>query len=185
MELVADETIGSLEHIPSTVVGKLGHQGTSNLMMGANAKPQLVLVPTGTIVYDEDGQVQPLATWLLGACPAAPLFLTACAAFACVFVCLYLFVCVCACVCVCVCACVCVCVRVCACVCVRRSRSVTRPHAPTPTHRQTHALCLFVPILFPHSNDPTATSCRQIKASHLPSRGHHQQPHGGGGAATV
>ena len=119
MELVADETIGSLEHIPSTVVGKLGHQGTSNLMMGANAKPQLVLVPTGTIVYDEDGQVQPLATWLLGACPAAPLFLTACAAFACVFVCLYLFVCVCACVCVCVCACVCVCVRVCACVCVR------------------------------------------------------------------
>ena len=106
MELVADETIGSLEHIPSTVVGKLGHQGTSNLMMGANAKPQLVLVPTGTIVYDEDGQVQPLATWLLGACPAAPLFLTACAAFVCVRVCVCVRACVCACVCVCVRACV-------------------------------------------------------------------------------
>ncbi|EGD76224.1 hypothetical protein PTSG_00927 [Salpingoeca rosetta] len=57
VNLTVDETVGSLEHIPATISGITGGQGSSNNKLGANAKPRTIKVPAGTIVYDEDGKV--------------------------------------------------------------------------------------------------------------------------------
>lgn len=57
MEFVADGTLGSLEHLPSSIIGFAGGQGSSNNMLGANAKPRIVKVPAGTMVYNTDKEV--------------------------------------------------------------------------------------------------------------------------------
>eukprot|EP00055_Hartaetosiga_balthica_P010478 m.44764 g.44764 ORF g.44764 m.44764 type:complete len:421 (+) comp7187_c0_seq3:98-1360(+) len=53
----ADESLSSLDHITSTLVGISGNNGGSNLRLGANAKSKIVKVPLGTIIQSEEGEM--------------------------------------------------------------------------------------------------------------------------------